>query len=286
MRNFILFIRRFFNLILFLALEIVCIILISKTNTLQGNDITSSANAVSGLMYRKQNDVVYYFSLGRMNDSLLNENARLRAQLGLYQGKDTLKDSVVQKAIGFTDTSKHIVRYAEYIYRTARVINNSVSAANNYVTINRGADDGIEKNMAVLSGSGIVGKVVHVSSHFASILSVLSVKQEINARLKDGTIGHTSWNDEQPDVLFMNDVPQQIKVKRGDSVFTTSYSYFPQDVLIGTVIKTEPVKKNSMQILYLKSSTNFRNLQYVYVVENKFAVERMQLEDSVKSKKP
>jgi rod shape-determining protein MreC len=285
-RNFILFIRRFFNLILFLALEIVCIMLIARTSTLQGNDITSSANAVSGLLYKKQNDVVYYFSLGRMNDSLLNENARLRAQISMYKSVDTLKDSLVHKVIGIVDTSKHIVQYADYIYRTASVINNSVSAANNYITINRGSADGIGKNMAVLSGTGIVGKVVHVSTHFASILSVLSVKQEINARLKDGTIGHTSWDNERPDVVYMNDVPQQIKVKKGDSVFTTSYSYFPQDILIGTVIKSEPVKKNSMQVLYLKSSTNFRNLQYVYVVENKMAAERIQLEDSVKSNKP
>ena len=286
MRNFILFIRRFFNLILFLLLEIVCIVFIARTNTLQGNDITSSANTVSGLLYKKQNDVVYYFGLGRMNDSLLNENARLRAQLGEYHSVDTLKDSLVRKSIGTVDSSKHIVRYAEYVYRTARVINNSVSAANNYVTINRGSDEGIAKNMAVLSGGGIVGKVVHVSPHFASILSVLSVKQQINAKLKDGTIGHTSWDSERPDVLFMDDVPQQIKVKKGDSIFTTSYSFFPPDVLIGTVFKTEVIKKNSMQVLYLHPSTNFRNLQYVYVVENKMADERKQLEDSVKSNKP
>jgi rod shape-determining protein MreC len=80
-RNFILFIRRFFNLILFLGIEIVCVMLISRTNTLQGNDIISSANTVSGIVYKKQSDVVYYFGLRKMNDSLLHENAVLRKQL-------------------------------------------------------------------------------------------------------------------------------------------------------------------------------------------------------------
>jgi rod shape-determining protein MreC len=82
----------------------------------------------------------------------------------------------------------------------------------------------------------------------------------------------------------MRDVPQQIKVKTGDSVFTTSYSFFPPDIMIGIVFKTETVKKNNLQLLYLKPSTNFRDLQYVYVVENRLDRERTQLEDSLKSK--
>ena len=77
----------------------------------------------------------------------------------------------------------------------------------------------------------------------------------------------------------------QIKVKPGDSVFTTGYSlHIPGDIMIGTVFKLEYVKKNNMQILYLHPSTNFRNLQYVYVAGNKMAGERKQLEDSIKSK--
>ncbi len=287
MRTFILFIRRFFNLILFLGVEVVCIVMISHTKTLQGNDIVSSANMVSGLLYKKQNDVVYYFGLGRMNDSLLNENMRLRLQIATIKGTDTLRDSLVHKPLASADTShgaSHIVHYADYVYRTARVINNSVSAANNYITINRGYEDGIAKNMSVLSGTGTVGKVVHVSAHFASILSILSVKQKVSARLKDGTFGYITWDGNRPDVLMMRDVAQQIKVKTGDTIYTTSYSFFPPDIMMGTVIKTETFKKDNLQLLYVHPAANFRNLQYLYVVENKLDEERKNLEDSVNVK--
>lgn len=281
MRNFIFFIRRFFNLILFLTLEVVCIVMIERTNTLQGNDIVSSANAVSGLVYKKQNDVVYYFGLRRMNDSLQNENARLRQIIEQYRSLDTLSDSLVKTKTQVGDTSKHIVRFAEYVYRTARVINNSVNATDNFITINRGSRHGIGKNMAVLSGSGVVGRVEHVSANYSSILSVLSAKQRVSARLKNIANGFVVWEGKNPRVLTMIDVPQQVEVKKGDSVFTNSYSlYFPPEVLIGTVIKTEPIKKNAMQHIYLKSSTDFANLQYVYVVENKMRQEKTQLEDS------
>ncbi len=283
MRNFILFIRRFFNFILFLILEIVCIVLIARTKTLQGNDITSSANRMTGLMYQKQNDVVYYFGLKRMNDSLLNENARLRAKIAIINSTDIIKDSSVRRIIRPSD-STHVVQYADYIYHTARVINNSVSAANNFITINRGSSTGIQRNMAVLSGTSVVGRVIHVSKNFASILSILSVEQKVSAKLKDGTYGYVTWDEKKPDVMLMRDVPQQIKVKAGDSIFTTSYSFFPSDVLIGTVLSIETIKKNSLQLLYLRPSTNFRNLQYVYVVEDKLGDERKQIEDSAKIK--
>ncbi len=280
MRNFILFIRRFFNLILFLILEIVCIVLIEHTNTLQGNDIISSANTVSGLVYKKQSDVVYYFGLRKMNDSLLNENAFLRKQIDSLHSIDTLKDSLVHRKIYPTDTSLHIVKFADYIYRTARVINNSTNATDNYITINRGSNDGIAKNMAVISGTGIVGRVEHVSPHFASVISILSSKQKVSAKLKNGTNGYIIWDEKQPDVLIMTDVPQQEKVKKGDSVFTAVFSIFSPDILIGTVVKTEAIKKNTMQQIYLQSSTNFHNLQYVYVIEIKMIMEKKKLEDS------
>jgi rod shape-determining protein MreC len=284
-RNFIFFIRRFFNLILFLTLEVICVVMIERTNTLQGNDIVSSANAVSGLVYKKQNDVVYYFGLRRMNDSLQNENARLRQIIEQYRSLDTLSDSLVKTKTQVGDTSKHIVRFAEYVYRTARVINNSVNATDNFITINRGSRHGIGKNMAVLSGSGVVGRVEHVSANYSSILSVLSAKQRVSARLKNTANGFVVWEGKNPRVLTMIDVPQQVEVKKGDSVFTNSYSlYFPPEVLIGTVIKTEPIKKNAMQHIYLKSSTDFANLQYVYVVENKMRQEKTQLEDSTTKK--
>ncbi len=284
MRNFILFIRRFFNLILFLAVEIVCIVLIARNGSMQGNDVMSSANTAIGLLYKKQNDVVYYFGLKRMNDSLMNENMRLRLQLAERYSTDTFTDLVVSKPFETGDSIKKIVDYSRYIYHAARVINNSVSGTNNYITLNRGSKDGVRKNMAVITGSGVVGRVVHVSGNFASALSVLSVKQQVSAHLKDGTIGYVSWEGKKPDELIMQDVPQQIKVKRGDSVFTTRYSFFPPDVLIGTVYKTQYIKKNNLQILHLRTSVNFRNLQYVYVVENTYLPERRQLEDSVKNK--
>jgi rod shape-determining protein MreC len=251
---------------------------------LQGNDVLSSANTVAGLVYKKREDVVYYFGLKRMNDSLIHENTRLRLQLAAVNSYDTVKDSTVILASTVKKDTTTVVRFANYVYRTARVINNSVTSENNYITINRGSKEGVAKNMAVLSSTGVVGRVIHVSDHFASILSILSVKQKVSAKLKDGTMGSVMWEEGKPDILVLEDIPKEVKVKGGDSVFTTNYSFFPSDMLIGTIVRRKINKKTNIQMLYLQSATNFRNLQYVYVVENKMMEERLKVEDSSKTK--
>ena len=240
----------------------------------------SSANFVAGTVYKKQSDVLYYFGLKRMNDSLIKENLALRTKLGYLKSIDTLKDTIVHKRFSQGDSSKHIVRFADYVYRSAQVINSTTSASDNYVTINRGSSDGIGKNMAVISGTGIVGRVEHVSAHFASVLTILSSKQKVSAKLKEGTTGYITWDEKNPEFLEMTDVPQQVEVKKGDTVYTAMFSLFSPDIMIGTVVKTEPVKKNAMQLITLRSSTNFHNLQYVYVIENKMSEEKKTLEDS------
>ena len=124
MRNFILFIRRFFNLILFITLEVVCLILIARTHAVQGVDLISSSNSMVGALYQKQNEVVYYFELKRMNDSLLNENKKLHEHIVQQQQWERVKDTIINRGFHASDTSVTLT-YANFIYRTARVINNT-----------------------------------------------------------------------------------------------------------------------------------------------------------------
>ncbi|GAA4450367.1 rod shape-determining protein MreC [Rurimicrobium arvi] len=282
MRVLISFIQRFFNLILFLGLEILCVIMIARTNNLQGNDIMNSANITVAYWYQKQSGVSNYFALRQVNDSLLSENARLRQELARMGEVDTLKDSAVVHPVVEIKDSVKLVQYAHYYYYKARVVNNSIGAASNFITINRGYKDGIAPNMALVSGTGVVGRVVNTSAHFATALSILNTKQRLSAKLKDGTTSFVYWEQASgPDEMLMKVVQPEIKIHKGDSILTTSYStVFPADMLIGTVKQVYILKKDNSRILHIRPATNFRNIQYVYAIKNEFIEERRRLEDS------
>jgi rod shape-determining protein MreC len=256
-------------------------VMIAKTNTLQGNEVMNSANLFVAFWYKKQSGVRHYFGLRRMNDSLLNENTRLRQQLSKQTEFDLLNDSSVRQSLVLSD-STHRIQYAHYTYLKARVVNNSINAASNFITINRGSKDGIEKNMAIISSAGVVGRVVNVSAHFATALSILNTKQRLSAKLTDGTTSFVYWEEgSSPDELFMKITQAEIKIKKGDSVLTTSYStLFPADMLVGRVEKVFVIKKDNSRIVHIKPATNFRNMQYVYAIKNDYMEERRNLEDT------
>lgn len=284
------FIRRFSHLLLFLGLEALCFYLISRTATMQGGAIVSSANRLTGALYERQSNVAMFFNLPEENDSLLRENARLRAQLSslLYEA-DTLRDSsgqitYIEPVISGTGDSSRVLKYADYEYRTARVVNNSVSEKNNFITIARGTEEGVKAGQAVISGSGVVGKVVYAKAHFAAVISVLSDRQPVSGILKDGTLGTVRWRYGSPDALEMENIPGDLKVYRGDSVMTTAYSFAPPDILIGRVEKLRRNKRNNTQTLILRPGVNFRKLRYVYVVENTLSGERKAVEDTARAR--
>ena len=293
MRKVLQLIRRFWNLILFITLEIISLTLIAKRNSVQGVDIVNSSNAAVGYLYEKQNNIVYYFRLKQMNDSLLQENTRIRNELAQWTGVDTFADTLVRIPIRDYDTGQvvkadssrkpqgkpAVVRYASYHYIPARVINNSIANDRmNYITLNRGAKAGIRPNMVVVSNNGIVGRVAHVSDNFSTVVSLLSEGRNYSAELADGTTGFITWEKGSPDYINLTKIPLEQKVQRGDSVFTATYSIFPANITVGTVAGIDTVKVNNTKTLKVRLTTNFRKLQYVYVVHNEQASEQQGLE--------
>lgn len=307
-------IRQYWNIILFVLLELICFRLIIKSNSMQGSDLINSSNALAGFFYEKQNDVVTYFQLRSVNKELLAENARLHNELSSFKYFDTLQDVNAKVPLVIYDTVKpkkdsllaandssqaakptivqdlrpygnpRIVGYAAYTYVAARVINNSVvNDRNNYITINRGSADGIRKDMAVVSSEGIVGRVAYVSKHYATIISVLS-SRNISTQIAGGNTGITSWSNSSPDFVTMSQVDIRAKVRKGDTAYTTSYSVYPENIPVGTVVSIDTYKVNNSLNLKLRLSNNFRKLKYVYIVKDEMGTEKKDLEQSTAAK--
>lgn len=300
MRKFLLLIRRFWNFILFIFLEVLSLYFIAKSHSTQGLDVINSANSTVAFFYKKEQNIIYYFNLKRVNNQLIKENIVLRNQLSNKVAVDTFKGITASIPIieydktNKTDSGKttqmpgislrptgplKVVRYAKYNYIPARVINNSVSNDRiNFITINRGSSSGIKPGMAVVSYNGIVGRIEHVSKHFATIASVLSYRK-VSARLtiKDA-FGIITWLPGNPDFVQMDNMPITMPVHRRDSVFTTGFANYPPNVLVGTVQKIDTIKSSNTQLLHIKLSTDFRTLQFVYVVGDEMGKEKTTLE--------
>lgn len=274
MRNLLAFIRKYNAFFLFLIFEIFSLVIYVKYNSFQNAGFINSSNRITGNLYAKMNEFYGYLSLKDVNDSLARENARLRNQL---------------KSSLYTDTaSKHkvddTVYKRQYEYIVAKVINNSVNHSNNYITINQGSDEGIAKGMGVICSSGIVGKVINVTAHFAVVQSLLHKDSQFSAMLaKNKEIGYVVWGDDlDPHKAVLRDVSNNAVPTLGELVVTSGYSLFPEGIPIGKVSNLHTKAGGVSLNMELNLSVDFSKLQYVDVVDNKFSKEQDGLEDQQK----
>ncbi len=267
MRNIFLFIRRYFNFIFLLILQIFCIYLIVHYNTYHNAVASGVMNEVTGKVNKEYNKVDYYFQLKKTNEKLARDNERLRNLMKEnFETPDT-SIKIIADSIPY-DTLGNIRKWE---YRAAKVVSSSVSAPNNFIVLSRGFAQQLKKDMGVVDpNNGVVGIVTDVSENFAVVMSLLHKDSKISAKLKTGgDAGQVIWDGKDPNRLLLIEIRKSAKVAKGDTVFTSGFTTtFPYGLMLGTVAEIIPDKSTNNYIIKLKSSANFYNLQYVYAIEN------------------
>jgi rod shape-determining protein MreC len=275
MRNLWIFINRYNAFFLFIIFFSVGLILTVKNNIYQQSAAVNSSNEVIGNAYEKLNVFKKYINLGRVNDSLAAENARLHTTIFALRNIDSAKNIVVE------DT---ITNY-QYTYLAARVIKNSITLRNNIITINKGALDGIEPGMAVIASSkGVVGFVRDVSPHLATIQSLLHKDTKISVNIKKNqALGSLVWGERNVDFrkAYVKEIPNQYKINLRDTVVTSGYGSFPPGIPVGRVSNTGIATGDNFLTIEIALFNDFSTLQYVNVIKHKYAHEEKALEAKI-----
>lgn len=275
MRNLWIFINRYNAFFLFVIFFTIGIVLTVKNNAYQRSVTFNSTNEVVGRAYENLNVFKRYMNLGAVNDSLAKENAKLNTQLLAIQNIDSAKDVTV----------KDTVNNVQYTYLSGRVIKNSITLRNNVITINKGAADGIQPGMAVISGGkGVVGIVRDVSPHLATIESLLNKNTKISVSIKSTkALGSLVWGDRNGDYskAYIKDIPNHFKVKLGDTIITSGFGSFPPGIPVGKISNRGIATGDNFLTIEINLFNDFSTLQYVYVIKDKFAEEQKVLESKL-----
>jgi rod shape-determining protein MreC len=275
-RNIIAFIRHFFNLFLFLILTGISLGVLINYNQTYNVVFSNIANEATGKVGAQYNSVEYYFKLKKTNEELAAENATLRGLLrSSFESPDTSTvikiDSLLKDTLG---------RVRKFLFLPAKVVNNDVSDQNNYITLYRGGRQGVTKDMGVIGPQGIVGKVIDTSKNYCRVMSLLNRNSKVSAMTKKGFYtGLVDWDGKDPRYVTMHNVPKSAKVKIGDSIITSNLSgNYPPGIMIGTVAAINGDPASGFFELKVKTSTDFYNIQYAYLVDNMIWAEQKDLE--------
>ncbi len=274
MRNLIGFIYKYHFFFLFLLLEVICFVMIFRNRGYQSTSLLNSANAISANLYLAVSNGKEYLLLKDENQKLALENAALRNQL------KSSYDILPQKVFTINDT----LYRKKYLYTQGKVINSSTNNRSNYLTLNIGANQGVERDNAIVNSDGIVGVVKDVSGNFCTAISVLHKDQKIICKVKkDGSYGPLAWDGNDYRYATLTDIPTHVRLIKGDTIVTSALSdIFPEGVMVGFVDDFERKQGDAFYTLKVKLKTDFKKLNYVYVIKNNYREEQDSLEYKLK----
>lgn len=265
----------FFNaagrILLFIALEALCLFLIARDGVIERFLLNRKIEAVQSFFWEKNDRARKYFKLYRLQEDiagqnavLLSENSGLKAIIERLEG-----DSLLLHCRNINDDTLSI-----FEYDWAKVVKNKLNSGHNYVILNKGASDGITEDMGVVTAEGVVGIIRSVGENYSVALSFLNPTQQISAKLgRKNAFGILSWDGKSANGALLTDIQQHIEINNGDTVYTSGHSaIFPADIPLG-VVKESKLTSGMHKSAKVELFQDYTLLDYVFVVRNRDMVE-------------
>lgn len=236
-----------------------------KFNTYQGSVWLTQANSVAATVMEWEARGLQYLHLSTENARLTRENLTLQHNIDVMRREIAM----LKKDSSYTER-RHTLALMDETLVPAKVVANSVRKKNNFLTINVGSEDGVEPEMGVVSGTGVVGIVSKVTGHYALVMSVLNSNSSISCRLRGtGYFGYMKWHGGNPLQASMDDVPRHARVRVGDVVETSGFSnVFPAGIFLGKVAQVHDSSDGMAYTLEIQMSTDLSCVENVCVIRN------------------
>jgi len=249
MQNLLKILLRYSNFLVFIILEVAAFLLFAFNNSYPRSSILSTANNAVAWQNEQVNEIKGYFRLRSINEELAAENAALRNRI---YAMDSLKNGL----------SIH--------YMPAKVVQMTTDQLHNYLTINRGSEDGIQRGQGIRNEDGAVGIVRTVGRNYSVVLPLINTHTNLSCRfIKNDYIGTLKWDGKDCRFAQLTDVAAHMVVNPGDTIVTSGLSpVFPEGIAVGIVENSVLKEGDSYYTIRVRLSTNFKRLKYVEVVQN------------------
>ncbi|SNV65280.1 rod shape-determining protein MreC [Mammaliicoccus stepanovicii] len=153
------------------------------------------------------------------------------------------------------------------------VIGRSPDQWMNTIIIDKGKKSDLKENMAVITSQGLVGRIKKVNQFSSQVelisTSVKTSKLSVDIQQDNENIfGMINRYDEDKGLLVISDIDNKYHVKKGSKVVTNGLGdQLPKGILVGKVQKVENDEYGLSKVAYIKTSTNIKELNHVYVAK-------------------
>lgn len=231
-----------------------------------------SVGWVQSIFTKPADYVAGFFENVRDINRVYEENKRLKKQLDEYASLSvkvselTLENEDLREKAIIDETLR------EYKVRNALVIARSPEEWHQFLTIDKGQKDGIEKNMAVITNKGLIGKVKDVSqfSSTVQLISDIDRTNRISAVVEgnDRAFGLIEGYQTEKKAIVMTKIPSDVEIKKGQIVATSGLGgTFPRGLVIGKIKKVTPDDYGLTQTALIEPAADLYDVDHVMVTE-------------------
>jgi rod shape-determining protein MreC len=226
---------------------------------------------IAGRVHAFSSAIGSYLNLKADNKALVERIAVLEQELMQYEKYIETVNKDVNRDKNPVPPSVPSENIPSWRFIPAKLVHNSIACTENYITLNKGTNDGIREDMGVLSAEGsVIGLVMSVSPNFSRVISLLNPKSRLSCKIvSTNFFGSLLWDGKDPRYSNLGELPSHTVFNVGDTIVTSGYSStFPEGIPVGIVTDALEQKSSGLNRLRIKLLTDFSTLRRALIVEN------------------
>lgn len=264
------------NTVIFIVLSVACLILITAS-TIRSEWLSPLRKGVGVILEPLQEGVNSFGRgiYGKISDNktmeeLRAENRELQRTIDQLMAENTRLEEQGFELQRLRELYKLDQQYEKYDSVAARIIARDSSGWFNIFRIDKGSRDGIQVDMNVIAGGGLVGIVTDVGTNYATVRSIIDDSSRVSAmsmRTSDTAIVSGNLQSYDEGKLLISEIMYDAEIKDGDKIITSNISskYLP-GIMIGYASDITMDSNNLTKSGYIIPVAQFTSLQEVLVI--------------------
>lgn len=219
-----------------------------------GNAVTKTGQLIGSVMY------------------LSEENEELKKDIAALKKINVDTQEVWAENQRLREMLNYVHSQTRFVLLPARVVGYNPGNADSSIIIDRGYNDGVRRDMVVITPQGLVGSINEVYRNAASVQLILNPRVAVGGivqRTSSRTAGIVSGNVSTPFTPNLVNLARDADIKDGDTVITSGFGgIYPKGIVIGEVISVNNADGGLLKYAVIKTGVDFQHLEEVMVITN------------------
>ncbi|MGE5315044.1 MAG: rod shape-determining protein MreC [Acidobacteriota bacterium] len=272
MQKFYQFFFQFKEYVIFTTLVLMSVILLLLNDNVQIRQIRALAIGSVGSIQQTFSFIPDIARLQSENDMLRRTNIALSTEVNQLR-EARLENIRLRSMVALKDSTA-------FHYTAGKVVAKNLNLLRNTITLHVGEKDGVKTGNPIVTGEGVVGRVIAVSRNYAIVQSMLNIDFRASGKVQRSRVdGIIAWDGK---ALLLKNVVKSLDVKKGDAVVTSEYSSaFPAGLKIGVVSNVIDEPGSLFHRIEIAPSVDFVQLEEAFVLDFTPDVEKTALESKI-----